>query len=583
MPHKKPSTTEKKPSVFALLTPYKQTIAGLVTLAVIMNALTLVIPKLISHAIDTFVQGNFSLSTTIALFTGVAGVIFILTYAQGVLQTIASEKVARDLRNTVTEKISEQTFVFVQKVTPATLLTNLTSDIDGIKFFVSQAIVSLISSLITITGSAILLLSIDGKLALAVLAVLPIIGVTFSLTFAKVRVFFKESQGVIDWLNRVINESILGAALIRVLNAQAQEYDKFIAANSKAKDIGMSILRLFAGLIPIISLVASIATLIVLVLGGKFVIGGDMTLGDFAAFNSYIALMIFPILVIGFTSNIIARATASYERILQVTEAPLEKRGGTRTTPLTGNIALRDVTLAYGERAALDHVSFSVQPGTKNAIIGPTAAGKTQLLYVLTGLLAPESGEVLFEGEPMNSYNPAWLHAHMGFVFQDSIMFNLTLKENIAFSPDISEESLKKAIATAELEEYIATLPEGLNTVVSERGTSLSGGQKQRVMLARALALNPKILLLDDFTARVDAKTEKRIIDNIAKNYPDITLISVTQKIGSGEAYDQIILLMEGEIIATGTHAELMNSCPEYVQIFESQQSTHAYELPTHE
>ncbi len=181
--------------------------------------------------------------------------------------------------------------------------------------------------------------------------------------------------------------------------------------------------------------------------------------------------------------------------------------------------------------------------------------------------------------KPLESYDKEALHRQVGFVFQDSILFNLTLRENIAFSTAIPQQDMEKAIATAELHDFIATLPMGLDTVVSERGTSLSGGQKQRVMLARALALNPKVLLLDDFTARVDANTERAILQNIQRNYPDITLISVTQKISSVEHYDQIILLMEGEVLASGTHGRLMETSPEYVQIYESQRSTNLYEV----
>ena len=164
-------------------------------------------------------------------------------------------------------------------------------------------------------------------------------------------------------------------------------------------------------------------------------------------------------------------------------------------------------------------------------------------------------------------------------MFQDSVTFNLTLRENIAFSNTVDDENLKKAIATAELDDFIATLPQKLDTIISERGTSLSGGQKQRIMLARALALNPKVLLLDDFTARVDQRTERKILANVRQNYPDITLVSVTQKIAPVEDYDQIVLLMEGKVLAIGKHAELIHSSPEYVQIYKSQQSTEDYEL----
>jgi ATP-binding cassette subfamily B protein len=222
----------------------------------------------------------------------------------------------------------------------------------------------------------------------------------------------------------------------------------------------------------------------------------------------------------------------------------------------------------------MKEVSFEVRAGTKTAIIGPTAAGKTQLLYVLTGLVKPDAGTVAYDGRAMETYTPESLYRQVGFVFQDSIVFSMSVRENIAFSESVSEADVQKAIDTAELHDFIATLPQGLDTVVSERGTSLSGGQKQRLMLARALALNPKVLLLDDFTARVDTETERRILANLEKNYPDLTLISVTQKVATVEAYDQILVLMEGELLASGTHAELLHSSPEYVQIVESQRST---------
>ncbi|HSH19288.1 MAG TPA: ABC transporter ATP-binding protein, partial [Draconibacterium sp.] len=217
--------------------------------------------------------------------------------------------------------------------------------------------------------------------------------------------------------------------------------------------------------------------------------------------------------------------------------------------------------------------------GSRTAIIGPTAAGKSQLLYLLTGLVKPNEGEVEFDGINIEDYKKESFHNQIGLVFQDSVMFNMSLRENIAFSDTVTDESLQKAIETAELKDYIESLPNRLDTVVSERGTSLSGGQKQRIMLARALALNPGILLLDDFTARVDPQTEKKILDNVSRNYPDITLISVTQKITPVKDFDQIILLMEGELIASGKHETLRATCPEYVQIYESQKSTSHYEL----
>lgn len=569
----------KSPSIFGLLKPYRNFVFILIFLAVAANVLNLFLPKIISRGIDSYVIGNFVLSRTMVEFLLAAFFIFLFTALQSVVQVYTSEKVARDLREKVAGKISEQSYAYIETVTPGTILTNLTSDIDSIKLFVSQAIVSIVSSLVLILGSAVFLMFINWKLALAVLTIIPVIGITFFLVLKKVRVLFLKGRTVIDWLNRVINESILGAALIRVLNSKKKESEKFEAANTDAKNVGLQILRLFAGLIPIITFVAGMGSLMILALGGHFVIGGTMTLGDFAAFNSYIAIFIFPVLVIGFMSNIIAQATASYGRIIGVLEAPEQKEEGMLTVDLSGKIEVVDATVAYGEKKALNHVSFEIQPGSRTAIIGPTAAGKTQLLYMMIGLFSPTEGAVLYDGKNIDAFNKAALHRQIGFVFQDSIMFNMTIRENIAFGDTVTEENLTRAIQTAELYDFVDALPQKLGTIVSERGSTLSGGQKQRIMLARALSLNPKILLLDDFTARVDRTTEEKIIGNIKKNYPDLTLVSVTQKIASVTDYEQIILLMEGEILARGTHKSLMKSSPEYVQIYNSQQSTSHYEL----
>jgi ATP-binding cassette subfamily B protein len=577
---KEQTSTDKKraPGVFSLLKPYSGLVILLIVFALLSNALNLWIPRLIGHGIDAYNDGRFSYKGIITNFGIVALVIFIFTCLQGIVQTYASEKVARDLRMRIADKISRQSFAFIEHTNPSKLLTNLTTDVDAIKLFVSQAIVSIVSSLFIIIGASILLLSINWKLGLAIIAIIPIIGGAFYLVLRKVKALFKKSREVIDWLNKVINESILGAALIRVINSQQLEYNKFFDASTKAKDIGLTILKMFAWLIPIIVFTANIAGLTILALGGHYVITGSMSLGDFAAFNSYLALLIFPILVIGFMSNVIAQATASFGRISQVLDNPdLELKGQLKGS-LSGAIELKNVSVQYGEKAALKEISFAIEPGAKIAIIGPTAAGKTQLLYLLTGLIPPAEGTVLFDGHPIEDYQPETFHSQVGFVFQDSILFNMSIRENIAFSDTVTDESLSRAIETAELSEFIASLSSGLDTKVSERGLSLSGGQKQRIMLARALAVNPRVLLLDDFTARVDNQTESKILANITRNYPELTLVSVTQKIAAVEHYEQIILLMQGEMLATGTHRELMQSSPEYVQIFNSQQSTSNYE-----
>ena len=570
---------EEKARLFGILVPYKGRVALLVIIAMIGSSINLVIPKIIASAIDAFSANNFDARKVIIQFMVAASGIFIFTLLQGVLQAFTAERVAFDLREKIVHKLSVQSFSFIQSANPSRLLTNLTSDMNSVKTFVSQAFVAIISSLFIIVGVTVLMIMINWKLALAVLGIVPIVGLAFFLVFRKARVIFKKSRKVIDALNKIINESILGAALIRVLNSQQPENQKFLEKNLESRNLGLSIVRLFSILVPTIMFVSNLAIVVILALGGHYVVMDTLTIGNFAAFNSYVVMLIFPVMMIGFMSNIIASATASNDRIQAILSTPPPRETGTIESEIKGNILLENVSLSYEDKPILRNVSFSVKAGSKTAIIGPTAAGKSQLLYLLTNLISPDSGTMELDGVPIDKYSSETLHKDVGLVFQDSVIFNLSLRENIGFSDSVDADSLQKAIDTAELSSYIETLPDGLETMVSERGSSLSGGQKQRIMLARALTLNPRILLLDDFTARVDQKTEDKILSNIQNNYPDLTLISITQKIEPVKDFDQILLLMSGEIIASGQHKELMKTSPEYIQIYKSQQSTEQYEL----
>jgi ATP-binding cassette subfamily B protein len=568
-----------KAGLFSVLQSYWGIVIILIIIALAGSAINLLIPKIIARGIDSFSDNNFRAGTVISEFLIAAAGIFVFTFIQGVLQTLTAERVAKDLRNKMAEKLSHQTYSFILNSNPSKLLTNMTSDMDSVKMFVAQAFVTIISSIFVIIGASVLLIMINWKLAVAVLLIVPVIATSFYVVFRKVKIIFRKSREVIDSLNRIINESILGAALIRVLNSQQPENQKFIEKNIESRNLGLSIVRLFSILVPIIMFVSNAAVVIILALGGHFVVAGSLTLGNFAAFNSYLIMLIFPVMMIGFMSNIIAAATASYGRIKQVLDEPPPAESGTVNSGIRGDISLNNVSISYGKKPVLKNVSFSVKAGSKSAIIGPTAAGKSQLLLLLANIIPPDSGSLEFDNISVEKYSREVFHRHIGYVFQDSVIFNLTLRENIAFSDNVTDESLMKAIETAELTDFIESLPEKLDTMVAERGTSLSGGEKQRIMLARALAINPKILLLDDFTSRVDRKTEDKILCNIQNNYPEMTLISVTQKIAPVRHFDQIILLMEGEIIASGKHTFLIGSSPEYIQIYNSQRSTHHYEL----
>lgn len=575
-----PSKKGSRAGLFLLLKPYRTQITWLLILTVISNGLSLILPKYIQHGIDNFEQVSTHFWPLIYPFAGISVAILIFTLLQNIVQTLSAERVAKDLRETITANLSHQPYAYLQELGASSLLTRLTSDVDAIKLFVSQVIVAMVSSLLLVIGSSLFLLSMNWRLALAVLATLPIIVVAFVLIFSKARTLFRRSQEVVDRLNQVINESILGSALIRVLNTGHQEQDKFAEPNTESRSIGLQILSMFASLIPTINFVSGLGTLLILLVGGHFVIQGSMTLGELAAFNAYLMMLIFPILVMGFTSNQMARASASYQRLAPLLALKIPQATPAIATPVK-TIEVRDLALELAGKPVLKQISFSLKPATRTAVLGPTAAGKSVLVNLLAGLIPPDQGEILYDGQLFDSRSQTRLPAGIAAVFQDSVVFNLSVRENILFGAQLSEAELQSVLQVAELTEFVKGLSEGLDSLVSERGLSLSGGQKQRLMLARALAQKPSFLILDDFTARVDMATEQRILSNLARVYPDLTLLSVTQRVEAVKSYDHILLLMEGELIASGTHAELIESSPEYMQIYQSQRSTEHYELHT--
>ncbi len=563
-----------------LFKQYKGWLGLLFLFSVAANGLSLVIPKQVSKYIDLYQdlarQGlPFSNSRPIWIIGGIAIIVLITTIIQFVVATYLAEKVAFDLRNKLVGSIKKQTYSYVSDATSSKLLTNLTSDVDAVKGVASQGLVGVFSALLTFFGVIVLLLMLNWKLALLAFIAIPFLVLTFAVIFGRLGALFKSSQENLEKIYKVISESIIAAPLIRVLNAGSSEIHKFGIVNGKAKEIGLKILALFAFLIPVITLLANGITLVILWFGGRFVVSGAMTLGELSAFFAYSAMFIWPIFVLGFSGTMFSRAAVSYKRIKEVLDAPVVDHTGTHTGTIKGEVEFKNVNLKFGARDILRDISFSIKPKTRNAIVGPTAAGKTQLFHLLAGLIKQNSGDVLVDGRKLEDWDHESYLSQVGLVFQDSIVFNTTLRENVDFRLSGDEEAVRKALRTAELGDLLKSLPKGLDTNLNERGTNLSGGQKQRLVLARALALNPRILLLDDFTARVDMQTEQAIIQNIRTEYPDLTLISITQKIDPIKEYDHVIVLMEGEIIDQGTHEDLINRSVEYKQIYQSQQKAH--------
>lgn len=562
-----------KPLIKELI-QYKWSLIGFCLLVIAVSGLNLAFPKIAASAIDEFNLGRFDVNRYLMVFAVLVLVVFTLSTLQAYFSAYISEKVAFNLRQKLASKLSKQTYRFLGEVGTDTLLTNITSDVDAVKMLITMGVPIIFSSVILIVGSFVLMFSINWQIALPVLLIVVMMFLSFRVVFGRVAGFFKESQGVLDKLNRVINESIIASALIRVVYGQYEEVKKFAVVSEEAKTVNTKIVDTFATLIPLIHFFSNLAVLVVLGWGGTQVIGDTLSLGDFMAFYNYIGLLITPIVILGFVSNIIVRSMASFSRIQVVLNSHVARDGKFAPKDFRGEIEFKDVSLIIKGKTILNKINFKIKANQKTALIGPTGAGKTLIIYMIAGLISPTEGQVYLDGHKIENYDLDYLQSKIAVVFQDNIIFNSTIKENILFQKEMSSALVEKIIHTAALDGFVKESKHGLETKISERGASLSGGQKQRISLARALAIMPKLLLLDDFTARVDWKTEKTIFSRLNENFPEVAILAVSQKIESVKNYDHLILLMEGELLDEGTHQELLERSFEYKQIYSSQQTT---------
>jgi ATP-binding cassette, subfamily B, bacterial len=568
------SDKNKKNGIWFFLAEFRIKLAVGLFLVVLSNGLNLIIPRLIGSYLDNNLNSEFN-GWQILILISISIAVVVISLIQVVYTTILSEEVAKNLRQNLINSLSFKTFSQVATRGASDLITVFTSDVNNVKNLISQGLVLIFTSIILLVGSITMMLVTNWQLGLISIGTLPIIIITFAFLFSRIGPLFKIAQENLSALNLVINETVFGSALVRVLNSQQWEKGKFENKNQKAKDINIQIISAFSALIPIINIISNLGIVLVLYFGGVKIIESTLSLGQLVAFLSYYELLITPVLILGFSSQNISRGTISYERIREVLNEKSDnvKTGKLVSQTIQGSINIKNVDLKIGNKNILKDISFEVLPGEKVAIIGPTGAGKTQLFNIITGLTQPDNGEINIDGINIKSWNKDSYLNQIGLVFQDSLVFNTTLEENIRFNHTIRQENLNKAIYTSCLDEFVTQLPQGLNTLISERGSNLSGGQKQRLMLARALAVNPKILLLDDFTARVDNQTENTIWQRLKENYSNITILSITQKIEPIVNFEKIVLIMEGEIVAIGKHSELLSKSPEYQQIWNSQKT----------
>jgi ATP-binding cassette, subfamily B, bacterial len=477
------------------------------------------------------------------------------------------EKVGFDLRAKLMDKLTTQNYTNVNNIGIGQIITLFGSDVNNVKDIMAGELVLSVKAMLLFIGALVLIFATNWKLGLIAFVSLPIIVAAFAWIFKSVTKYFKLSQENQTDLNNAISQNIYGSNLVRVQNSQEWETRKFNAITTESKNIGFKIIEAFSSLIPIINTISNWTTFGILYFGALTYIAGQIKLGDINAYISYYALLTAPIFIIGFNSQGIARLGVSLKRVNELLESPEESPTGTIKKSIKKGIAVKNVNLEYVGKQVLKNINFSIPVGKKTAILGPTGAGKSLLINLLTGMIHPTSGEILVDGKPLTDWDQDYIKDRVTTVYQESLIFSGDLKQNVALNREWDETKYKTAMSTATLEKLDKD-----KGGVSELGANLSGGQKQRLTLARALYSNPQFLLLDDFTARVDKTTENTIQSRLAANYPNTTIVSISQNISTIQDYDQIILIMEGEILMVGTHNELIKSSPEYRQIQASQQ-----------
>jgi ATP-binding cassette, subfamily B, multidrug efflux pump len=576
-----PSSLRSLRRVLRSLGLYRWLSFGAVTSLLLLTLANAATPQLFRWGID---QGIAKQDLQVVLYS--AGAMVIAAIARGLFNfgqsfwaEAASQGVAYDLRNKIFSKIQNLSFSYHDQAQTSQLLTRVTSDIEQVRTFLGTSLVQVVSSIVTLMSIAIILLVMDWKLAIITLTVVPAAGWLLARFFTQNGDLFKQVQEQLGELNAVLQENLVGIRVVKAFVREQAEARRYTELNDVLMRTNMKTIRAIRNTFPLIFLLSNLVTLVVFGYGGAEVIGGRFSIGELVAFNSYLLLILQPILLLGFAAPAIAQAAASAERVYEVVDAEIEIRDRPNAIPFTscsGRITFEHVSFRYpgATTEALKAVSFETKPKELIAVLGMTASGKSTIMNLIPRFYDVTAGSVRIDGRDVRDFTLASLRSQIGIVFQETTLFSGTLRENIAYAKtDASLEEVIEVAKTAQMHEFIMSLPEQYDTIVGERGVGLSGGQKQRIAIARTLLTNYSILILDDSTSAVDAQTAAHIqaaLDDLMRQKACTTFV-VAQRISTVQNADRIFLMDKGRLVAQGTHEQLMRSSPLYGAILESQ------------
>jgi ATP-binding cassette subfamily B multidrug efflux pump len=449
--------------------------------------------------------------------------------------------------------------------------------VELVRMFVGTALLQLVSALLMMVGSLILLLGTNWQLTLITLPVMLSVFGVFGIFAGRGRPLFVLVQQKLGRLNTVLQENLAGVRVVKAFARESWEQQRFGESNVLLRDANVRVGRMFAMVIPLIFTLANLGTLTVVWGGGYQLIAGHLTIGQLVAFQSYVMMAMFPMIMLGMIIMAVSQAGAGAQRIFEILDAEIEVRdrpGAIELPSIRGRVAFEDVTFRYfhDQQPVLEDVSFVAEPGETVALFGATGSGKSTIINLIPRFYDVSSGRVTIDGYDVRDVTLESLRRQIGIVLQETTLFAGTIRENIAYGrPDASEEEIVAAAKTAEAHDFIVSFPEGYDAPVGERGAALSGGQKQRVAIARALLIDPRILILDDSTSSVDLETELRIQQALERLRVGRTSIVIAQRISTVQHADKVVVLDGGRVVAQGTHQTLMHDSPLYAEIYCSQ------------
>jgi len=506
---------------------------------------------------------------------GVSGGLNLLGAVQLYLEQWVGQRVIFDVRGALYDHLQSQSMSFYDANQTGQLMSRVTNDVSQVQFFLTQGLSRLVTTFITIAANLAVMFWLDWHLTLISLVVVPLI-LWFQKYSVKVWPLFRKRQELQASLNVVIQENVAGIKLVKAYGREEFEADRFNAVNEEMRSVALQSWRVFGVTGPGQEFATYLSAIIIITVGGLRVMEGHLTIGDLSAFYAYVLTMFAPVRFLVFINQMALNALASGERIFEILDTPLDvmdRPGAVRLEHVSGSVTMENVSFAYGKGAPLlRDISIDVPPGKTLALVGPSGSGKTTLVNLIPRFYDPTTGTVQIDGHDVRDIQVEALRAQMGMVMQETFLFNASIRENIAYGrADASIEEIEAAARAANAHPFISEMPNGYDTEIGERGTRLSGGQRQRLAIARAILVDPHILILDEATSSVDNQTDYLIRQALDSLMEGRTTIVIAHRLSTVQRAHQIAVMEAGRITARGTHAELLRSSPLYAHLADIQ------------